>query len=143
MAQGRAIYEQLGYPGTIYRVTRLTMVNGPYSYEIYGAWFPEAQVLHVARQVPPASRELNGVKATAGIAVFVPSTEETDGRGIIYPHVWYLRIDEPGDSLMQIGEVYATSGLGRETVLDHSGTEFQEHAALVAYSSEPPARAFA
>lgn len=137
MPQGRAIYEQLGYPGTIYRVTRLTMANGPYSYEIYGAWLPEAQALHMVSQVPPATRELNGLKATAGVALYVPSSEDQQGRGIIYSHNWHLRIDEPGDSLMQVGEVYATSDLGRQTVLDHSRTEFQEHAAFAAYSPEP------
>lgn len=136
---GQAHYSKLKYSHIAERVSRLRIQRDDWLYEIFGS-FQARDAMHMAWALPPASSELNGIRATAGHSFLVEPSEQERRLGATLRRIWHFRIDDPGESHLAEGAVYNTWAFGLKTAeprLWHI-SKFPTHSALVSLRDDTP-----
>ncbi|TGS46282.1 MULTISPECIES: hypothetical protein [unclassified Mesorhizobium] len=137
-AMGAVVWESMVYPRCPadqrphYRVARLTVRDRGFQYAVFGDFNIES-ARHLETVLPPASKEIHGLKITVGVCAFRSHGQPEVASGLLPYQEFHVQVDDPGDSEMQVGEIYEPQDLGRGQPLQTSHAKFRDHEARAFY----------
>ncbi len=145
VVQGEAYFSSLKYRDSMYRVSRLRILDldTEFAYSVFG-YFELTDAINLAMKLPPARAELDGLRlsCTETSTVELGELGRHYGRYCVGNHLY--RVEHSGQTDIPVGTLFEHLGLGIRPCDPAQATraEFDEHAALRARDApvEPESR---